>query len=180
MPEIVNVVAAGKLGREMDIPAITEDIDAAVVKLSDESYSHRVVYLRRDEGGPMATLFRSGSYHITGADSTEGAEELKDWMVAALEDLGIEVTATFAIKNVVLTGDLEEQVNLNTLVTALGLEKTEYEPEQFPGVVYRPPDIDCVFLIFGSGKVVITGSPDVETAVEGFQKVTERLKQTVG
>jgi transcription initiation factor TFIID TATA-box-binding protein len=180
MPEIVNVVAAGKLGREINVPAIAEDIDAAVVKLSEENYSHRVVYLRREEGGPMATLFRSGSYHITGADSMEEAEELKDWMVIALENLGIEVTATFSIKNIVMTGDLGHQVNLNTLVVALGLEETEYEPEQFPGAVYRPPDIDCVFLIFGSGKVVITGSPDVETATEGFKKVSERLKQTIG
>ena len=180
MPEIVNVVAAGKLGREINIPAIAEDIDAAVTKLSDESYSHRVVYLRREEGGPMATLYRSGSYHITGVDSIEGAEDLKDWMVTALEDLGIEVTTTFSVKNVVMTGDLGHQVNLNTLVVALGLEDTEYEPEQFPGAVYRPPDIGCVFLIFASGKVVITGAPDVENGTDGFEKVTERLKQTIG
>ena len=180
MPDIVNVVAAGKLGREINVPAIAEDIDAAVVKLSEENYSNRVVYLRREEGGPMATVFRSGSYHITGADSIEQAEELKDWMVSALNDLGIEVTATFSIKNVVMTGDLGHKVNLNTLTIALGLEVTEYEPEQFPGTVYRPPDINCVFLIFGSGKVVITGSPDVETATEGFEKMSERLKQIIG
>lgn len=180
MPDIVNVVAAGKLGREINVPAIAEDINAAVVKLSEENYSHRVVYLRREEGGPMVTVFRSGSYHITGADSIEQAEELKDWMVIVLNDLGIEVTPTFSIKNVVMTGDLGYQVNLNTLAIALGLEATEYEPEQFPGAVYRPPDIGCVFLIFGSGKVVITGSPDVETATKGFEKVSERLKQAIG
>jgi len=180
MPDIVNVVAAGKVGRELDIPAIAEDIDAAVVKMSGENYSHRVVYLRREEGGPMATLFRSGSYHITGAESIEQAKDLKDWMVTALNNLGIEFTATFSVKNVVMTGDLEYEVNLNTVAIALGLELTEYEPEQFPGAVYRPPDIDCVFLIFASGKVVITGSAKVDTATEGFKKVSERLKQTTG
>lgn len=180
MPEIVNVVAAGKLGREINIPAIAEDIDAAVIRLSDENYSHRVVYLRREEGGPVATLFRSGSYHITGADSISQAEDLKDWMETALKNLSIEITATFSVKNIVMTGDLGHQVNLNTLVIALGMEETEYEPEQFPGAVYRPPDIDCVFLIFASGKVVITGAQDVETATKGFEKMTERLKQTIG
>lgn len=179
MPDIVNVVAAGKLGREINVPAIAEDINAAVVKLSEENYSHRVVYLRREEGGPMATVFRSGSYHITGADSIEQAEELKDWMVIALNDLGIEVTPTFSIKNVVMTGDLGHEVNLNNLAITLGLEATEYEPEQFPGAVYRPPDFDCVFLIFASGKVVITGSPNVETATEGFEKMAERLQDTI-
>lgn len=180
MPDIVNVVAAGKIGREMDIPAIAEDIDAAVVKMSGENYSNRVVYLRREEGGPMATLFRSGSYHITGAESIEQAKDLKNWMVTALNNLGIEFTPTFSVKNVVMTGDLEHEVNLNTVAITLGLEVTEYEPEQFPGAVYRPPDIDSVFLIFASGKVVITGSPNVDTATEGFEKVSKRLKQTTG
>ncbi len=177
MPEIVNVVAAGTLGREIDVPAIAEDIDAAVVNLSGENYSNRVVYLRREEGGPMATLFRSGSYHITGAGSIEEAEELKDWLGNTLGELGVEVTPTFSIKNIVMTGDLGQQLNLNTLSIALGLEVTEYEPEQFPGVVYRPPDIDCVFLIFGSGKVVITGSSDLEIATRGFEKLSNRLKE---
>jgi len=36
-------------------------------------------------------------------------------------------------------------------------------------VVYRPPDIDCVFLIFGSGKVAIPGASDVETGTKGFE-----------
>lgn len=175
MLEIVNVVAAGKLGSEIDVLAVAEDVDAASVKLSKESYSHQVVYLRQENGGPMATLFRSGSYHITGADSTEQVEEMKDWMVVALEDLGIKVMATFAVKNVVLTGDLGHGVDLNKLVIALGLEKTEYEPEQFPGVIYRPQGVDCVFLIFASGKVVITGSPNVETATTSFEELTEKL-----
>lgn len=177
MPDIVNVVASGKIGREINIPAIAEDIDAAVVNMSGENYSHRVVYLRRQEGGPMATVFRSGSYHITGADSIEQAKNMKNWMETAFNNLGIEITATFSIKNVVMTGDLEHEINLNSLAIALGLEATEYEPEQFPGAVYRPSDIDCVFLIFTSGKVVITGSHSVETATEGFGMLTERLKQ---
>lgn len=90
-------------------------------------------------------------------------------MVGVLEDLGIETTPTFAIKNVVQTGDLGREVNLNALSIGLGLEQTEYESEPFPGVVYRPPDIDCVFLIFGSGKVVIPGASDVKTGTEGFE-----------
>lgn len=116
-----------------------------------------------------------GSYHITGGNSLDETERMKDWMVGVLEDLGIETTPTFAIKNVVQTGDLGREVNLD-LSIGLGLEQTEYAPEQFPGVVYRPPDIDCVFLVFGSGKVVIPGASDVETGTEGFEILKLRFE----
>lgn len=176
MPEIVNVVASGKLGREVEVSQVGGDVDA-IVSYPEKDYTNDVVYLRRDEDGPMITLYRSGSYHITGGDSLEETEQMKDWMVAALGDLGIEVTPTYAVKNVVQTGDFDREINLNVLVIALGLEQTEYEPEQFPGVVYRPPDIDCVFLIFGSGKVVIVGASDAETGSRGFVTVKSRIEE---
>jgi transcription initiation factor TFIID TATA-box-binding protein len=177
MPEIVNVVGSGKLGVEIDVQAVADDIDAGVVKLSGENYSNRVVYLRKRENGPMATLFRSGSYHITGASSVEGTQALKEWMVELLHALGIDIEPTFDVKNVVLVGDLERDINLNQLAVWLGLEKTEYEPEQFPGVIYRPPDEPCVFLIFGSGRVVVTGATSGEMAFSGFEKLRNKLAE---
>ena len=62
--------------------------------------------------------------------------------------------------------DIGQQLNLSALAIGLGLEVTEYEPEQFPGLVYRPTDHDCVMLVFASGKVIITGTIDVESAEE--------------
>ena len=59
---------------------------------------------------------------------------------------------------------------------SLGLEKVEYEPEQFPGLVYRIDEPKVVVLLFGSGKLVCTGArkpSDVEQAVE---KITQELK----
>jgi len=46
----------------------------------------------------------------------------------------------------------------------LGLDRTEYEPEQFPGLIYRPERHECVILIFGSGKVVLTGCESSDAA----------------
>jgi len=177
MPQIVNVVGSGKIGVELDVQALAKDIDAAVVKLSGESYSNRVVYLRDRENGAMATVFRSGSYHITGAASVEETEAVKEWMMERLHALGIDVEPTFDVNNVVVVGDLERDINLNQLVVWLGLGKAEYEPEQFPGVIYRPPDVSCVFLIFGSGRVVVTGAKSSEVAFDGFEKLRVELAE---
>jgi transcription initiation factor TFIID TATA-box-binding protein len=71
--------------------------------------------------------------------------------------------------------DIGQQLNLSALAIGLGLEFTEYEPEQFPGLIYRPANLDCVLLIFGSGKVIITGATGVESAEEAVTGLLEQI-----
>jgi transcription initiation factor TFIID TATA-box-binding protein len=79
------------------------------------------------------------------------------------------------VQNLVCTAELGGSLNLNALAIGLGLENTEYEPEQFPGLVYRPSEADSVILLFGSGRVVITGSPDLDSAEKDFQIVQSEV-----
>lgn len=90
--------------------------------------------------------------------------------------MGVEgVEVTFAVKNVVVVGDLEQTVDLNRLAIQFGLERVEYEPEQFPGMVYRPDEMESVFLIFSSGRVVIPGTSSVEGAFDAFDWLAEQI-----
>ena len=66
-------------------------------------------------------------------------------------------------------------MNLNALAIGLGLESTEYEPEQFPGLIYRPSEADSVVLLFASGRVVITGSPDLDAAEQTFAALRDEV-----
>jgi transcription initiation factor TFIID TATA-box-binding protein len=82
--------------------------------------------------------------------------------------------AKFRIENVVASTSLGHDLDLKAIAVALG--GSEYEPEQFPGLVYRIDEPKVVLLMFGSGKVVCTGArkpSDVEKAVE---KITADLK----
>ena len=82
--------------------------------------------------------------------------------------------AKFRIENVVASTSLGHELDLKAIALALG--GSEYEPEQFPGLVYRINEPKVVLLMFGSGKVVCTGArkpADVEKAVE---KITAELK----
>jgi len=92
MTEIVNVAASGNLGREIEVFSVGEDVNA-IVSYPQKDYTNDVVYLRRDEGSPMVTLFRSGSYHITDGNSPDETERMKDLMMGVLEDLGPETSA---------------------------------------------------------------------------------------
>lgn len=76
-----------------------------------------------------------------------------------LNGLGINISGDYEliIQNIVASAELGEALNLNTVALGLGMENIEYEPEQFPGLVYRMYDPKVDILLFGSGKMVITG-----------------------
>jgi transcription initiation factor TFIID TATA-box-binding protein len=65
---------------------------------------------------------------------------------------------------------------LNAIAIGLGLENIEYEPEQFPGLVYRISDPKVVVLLFGSGKLVVTGGRKPEDAANAVDQIVEELK----
>ncbi|MDY6780191.1 MAG: hypothetical protein SV760_06555, partial [Halobacteria archaeon] len=105
---------------------------------------------------PLITVYRTGKYIIR-AGSFEALEDTRTDLLTLFDELGIEeVEDTFGIRNIVCIEDLERELNLNTLAVELGLEEVEYEPEQFSGLIYRSND--GVVLVFGSGKVVVTGA----------------------
>ena len=80
------------------------------------------------------------------------------------------------VQNIVASSDLESEINLNAIAVTLGLDRVEYEPEQFPGLVCRMEEPRVVILLFGSGKLVCTGArkpSDIDLAVK---KITAELR----
>ena len=67
------------------------------------------------------------------------------------------------------------RLNLNNLTFHLPFDKVEYEPEQFPGLIYRLDYPKVVCLIFGSGKMVITGARDKSEILEAVQFIQDEL-----
>ncbi|SNR56597.1 TATA-box-binding protein [Halorubrum vacuolatum] len=176
MVEIVNVVSSGSLGLELDLSAVSRDL-GDIAEYDPEKYPGAYVHL--DEDTPLITLYRTGKYIITGADSEGEAETTREEFLSTLTRCGILSEPDdqwFDIQNYVCTADVGEQLNLSALAIGLGLEVTEYEPEQFPGLVYRPSEHDCVLLVFGSGQVVITGATDIEYAEQAFSDLQTRIE----
>jgi len=82
------------------------------------------------------------------------------------------------VQNIVATTDLGHPLNLNSVAISLGLERIEYEPEQFPGLVFRMEEPRLVMLFFGSGKVVCTGGKRIEDIHKGIEKISLELIRT--
>ncbi|RLF65607.1 MAG: TATA-box-binding protein, partial [Thermoplasmata archaeon] len=82
------------------------------------------------------------------------------------------------IQNIVASVDLEGELDLTEVAVKFGPENVEYDPEQFPGLVYRMDDPKVAILVFGSGKLVIAGAKttdDVKRAVEAIKEKLESL-----
>ena len=75
----------------------------------------------------------------------------------------------------VASGTINMDLNLNSL--AMKLENTEYEPEQFPGLVYKLPGTRATFLLFSNGKIVCTGTRSETKLREAVAKLITNLKK---
>jgi len=176
MISIANAVGSGDLGVELDVAEVESDLELPYTEYDPSNYHG--LYLRLVEGGPLITVYRSGKYIISGCSTFEQLYETNDAFLTTLSELDIvdsETETGFAVQNVVCTAQLDDPVDLNTLSIALGLESVEYEPEQFPGLIYRPADHPAVLLVFANGKIVITGASDVDTAEDAFKHLQKQV-----
>ena len=82
---------------------------------------------------------------------------------------------TINIENVVASTGIGQELDLQSV--AMDLEGADYDPEQFPGLVYRLDEPDVVALLFGSGKLVITGGKQPEDAEHAVDKIVSRLEE---
>lgn len=179
MVKIVNIVASGSLGIELDLEKVKRDI-GPIGEYDPNKYPG--MYFRLEVDAPLITLYRTGKYIVTGADSKEEAYSIRNRFLILLAERemieGVD-DEWFRIQNLVCTAELGESLNLNALTIDLGLENTEYEPEQFPGLIYRPSGADNVVLLFASGRVVITGSSDFDTAEQTFAALRDEVTELV-
>ena len=172
--EIENVVASTAIGQELDLEKVTLDMEGADY---DPEQFPGLVYRTKDPK-TAALIFRSGKIVCTGAKSTDDVHKGLAIVFEKLRDLGIDVDEDPDIKvqNIVASADLGNDLNLNAIAIGLGLENIEYEPEQFPGLVYRLDDPEVVVLLFGSGKLVVTGGEKSEDADRAVDTIVDQLR----
>ncbi|WP_247729567.1 TATA box-binding protein [Halovivax limisalsi] len=115
---------------ELDLINLANDIGESVARYDPKKYPG--MYLRFGDDGPLITVYRTGKYIITGADSEEELYALRERFLTQIAYFGtIEKPEDewFSVQNYVCTGDLGRAQNLTALAIGLVLERTEYEPE---------------------------------------------------
>ncbi|MBW2977567.1 TATA-box-binding protein [Candidatus Woesearchaeota archaeon] len=172
---VVNIVVSTSM--EKAVP-----LEKMAATLSNTEYNPEQfpgLVIRIKEPKTSALIFSSGKVVCTGARSMDKVEESIKKIIKSLEKIGIKVTIKPEIKiqNIVASGSIGKDLNLNTL--AMKLPNTEYEPEQFPGLVYKLAEAKATFLLFSNGKIVCTGTKSEKEVREALDKLIEHLKRVV-
>ncbi len=173
---IVNIVVSTSL--EHDIP-----LEKMAATLSNTEYNPEQfpgLVLRIKEPKTSALIFSSGKVVCTGARNMADVDASIKKIIKSLQKINIKITVkpVIEIQNMVASGSIGMDLNLNIL--AMKLTNAEYEPEQFPGLVYKlggkeGPD-RATFLLFSNGKIVCTGTKSEDDAHVALEKLVKTLK----
>jgi transcription initiation factor TFIID TATA-box-binding protein len=171
--KVQNIVASTTFAEKLDLDVIAQSLEDA--EYEPEQFPG-LVY-RLDSPKTATLLFGSGKANCTGAKNIEDARKTVSILAEKLERIGVKVykNPEIVIQNIVATSDLGGELNLSEVAIALGLENVEYEPEQFPGLVYRFKEPKVAMLLFGSGKIVCAGARKIEDVSLAVDKLSKEL-----
>ena len=175
--EIANVVGTVTYQQELDLSALAETFKQRpeINSVTYEPAENHWLQARFAPDDTYVPFYRSGKCSIVGVTSPEHFEEMVAQVNAVMRELlEFEYEPTAKIKNFVATAELDSLPSLETIAIGIGLEQTEYEPEQFPALIYRRED--AVLLIFSSGKIVCTGLTDLDQISSGIDEFISQIE----
>jgi transcription initiation factor TFIID TATA-box-binding protein len=170
---IQNVVASATLNQKFNLDAIVKG--NTLVEYRPEKFPGLVYRLRKPKTATL--IFRTGKMVCTGAKSVKEATRAVNKVIIELKKSGIIIPGKPEIKvvNIVASANLLGRIELEDCAYSLG--KTMYEPEQFPGLIYRMDVPKVVILLFASGKLVCTGAKKEEDVYEAVTKLHKTLEE---
>jgi transcription initiation factor TFIID TATA-box-binding protein len=170
---IENVVASATLNQKIDLNAVVKGNPG--VEYRPETFPGLVFRLKRPKTAIL--IFSTGKMVCTGAKSEKDANRAVRKVVRELKKSGIIIPGKPEIKvvNMVASANLSGRIELEQSAYSLG--RTMYEPEQFPGLIYRMDEPKVVILLFASGKLVCTGATKEEDVYKAVTKLHEKLEE---
>ncbi len=176
--KIENVVSSATLKHGIDIKAVCKAFPGTEYK--PEVFPGLVFRLNKPRTATL--IFNSGKMVCTGAKSEKDSVAALKRIVRRLkkENIVIMGKPEIQIQNIVASANLEGRIDLFGLYQSCGRDmggRIMYEPEQFPGLIYRMADPKTVILVFTSGKLVCTGIRKEEEVYRAVEKLRQTLEQ---
>ncbi|MFX1394915.1 MAG: TATA-box-binding protein [Promethearchaeota archaeon] len=161
--EITEKINLNEIAREHeDVEYNPERFPGLVMKISE----------------PKATflIFSTGKMVVTGLRRADEASPGVEKVIKKIKKAGIKVAnPKITIQNIVASGDLHTNIDLN--MAAIIMEFAMYEPEVFPGLIYRMQKPKTVFLIFSTGRIVCTGAKNKEVVREAVLNLNREVRE---
>jgi transcription initiation factor TFIID TATA-box-binding protein len=171
--KIENVVASAVLQQTIDLFSVVKAFPH--VEYRPEQFPGLVFRIKKPKTATL--IFSSGKMVCTGAKSEKQSRKAVNKVVKELKSNGIIILGKpeITVQNIVASANLYGRVDLEK--SAYSLDRTMYEPEQFPGLIYRMGDPKVVILLFASGKLVCTGAKKEEEVYIAVNRLQETLEK---
>lgn len=167
VPTLQNIVATVNLDCKLDLKTIA--LHARNAEYNPKRFA--AVIMRIRDPKTTALIFASGKMVVTGAKSEDDSRLASRKYARIVQKLGFDAKfAEFKIQNIVGSCDVKFPIRLEGLAYSHG-QFSSYEPELFPGLIYRMLKPKVVLLIFVSGKIVLTGAKVREEIYTAFNTI---------
>ncbi|CAN9168121.1 unnamed protein product [Alternaria alternata] len=167
VPTLQNIVATVNLSARLDLKTIA--LHARNAEYNPKRFA--AVIMRIREPKTTALVFASGKMVVTGAKSEDDSRLASRKYARIIQKLGFSAKFTdFKIQNIVGSCDIRFPIRLEGLASRHHTFSS-YEPELFPGLIYRMMKPRIVLLIFVSGKIVLTGAKVREEIYQAFELI---------
>ncbi len=173
--KVQNIVATTSLGKPIPLTKLARV--QSNTEYNPEQFPGLVLRIKKPKSAVL--VFSSGNLVCTGTKSVAQVKEVIEAVIKHIAKIGIKITdkPKITVQNIVASGSINLSLNLNTL--ALQLENTEYEPEQFPGLVYKLVDPPATFLLFSNGKLVCTGTKNKQQLEESIRQLNHNIRAAI-
>jgi transcription initiation factor TFIID TATA-box-binding protein len=175
MTEIIieNIVAYAQITNDLDLEKLAEKLPE--FKYNPDEFPGLTLTL--DDPKSAVLLLSSGKTICTGTKRTEDAEAAINKLIDKIKGEKIKIKKKFdlEIQNIICAIDLKKELDLDSISKGLLLTNVDFEPKQFPGLIYKMDDIGVLLLLFSSGKIVCTGAKTIEEASNAIEKMKEKL-----
>ena len=172
-PEIVNLVATSDLRQALSLPEVAK---MRYTIYDQEIYGGRVVYLKTPKMQGKTSIFPSGKLISVGTRSTEEAQRDLQYTADYLykHNLIRETIVEARIRNIVAMITVDDPPSLEEMTDTIG---AMYEPEQFPGAILKEEETNATYLIFQSGKIIISGTNSLKNLEEAARHITKIIDE---
>ncbi len=173
--KVQNIVATTSLNVPVSLTKLARS--QSNTEYNPETFPGLVLRIKKPKSAVL--VFSSGNLVCTGTKSIEQVKEVITQVIKQLRKINVKVKdkPKINVQNIVASGSIDLMLNLNLL--ALELENTEYEPEQFPGLVYKLVEPTATFLLFTNGKLVCTGTKNRQQLEESIKQLEKNVKEAM-
>ena len=173
--KVQNIVATTSLGKPISLTKLARS--KSKTEYNPEQFPGLVLRIQKPKSAVL--VFSSGNLVCTGTKSVAQVREVIKQVIEQIGKIGVKITKKpkIVVQNIVASGSIDLTLNLNLL--ALQLENTEYEPEQFPGLVYKLTEPTATFLLFSNGKLVCTGTKSRQQLEDAMEQLNRNIRIAV-